>query len=289
MRQNREFKVRNEVKRHRTAPYVVTAAALIVTVVVFVAVRAALGGGPAAVTANNEDADLPRGGGPDIPAAASPAAPTGRANPYSGEAWFADPDGLLVVVDRKRALAPNYAPTDLVPLTSHGVPARPDTLTARRVIIDDLKEMFAAGKKAGFDYFVFSAYRSYKTQTWLFEYWVKKLGRAEAERSSARAGHSEHQLGTTLDISVEGLTGDVFEVFGASPAGAWLSDNGWRFGFVMSYPEDAEETTGYEHEPWHFRYVGREAAKIVHNRGAIPSVFIRELEELRRGARTAAP
>jgi len=279
MRHNHVFKIRNEVKRHRSGPYVFTACALILAVIVFAAVRTTLVGGRAGAEAN-----LPVGGGPEnaVPAA-------GAANPFAGKAWFADPDGLLVVVDREKALAAGYVPPDLVSLTAQGVPARPDTWTARRIIVDDLREMFAAGEKAGLHYFVFSAYRSYKTQTWLFDYWVKKVGRAEAERSSARAGHSEHQLGTTLDISAEGLKGDVFEIFGKTPAGQWLAANAWRYGFVMSYPEGTEDTTGYEYEPWHFRYVGREVAAIVHDRGVIPSVFIRELDELRRGARTAAP
>jgi D-alanyl-D-alanine carboxypeptidase len=307
MRQNQVFKIRNEVKRHRSLPYVLLAGALILAVLAVVGVHSSFTGGPSpAETADLSGAGegsgpaggLPLGGGPEntSPAQSSslPASPTQKAkskpdNPYAGEAWFADPDGLLVVVDRVVALSSKYEPEDLVSLAGHGVPARPDTWKARRVIVDDLKAMFAAGKEAGFDYYVFSAYRSYAAQVSLYQYWVRQLGQKEADRSSARAGHSEHQLGTTLDISADGLKGNVFDVFGESPAGRWLAANAWRFGFVMSYAADTEETTGYEYEPWHFRYVGREVAALIHDKGMIPSVFIRELDALRRAPDGTSP
>jgi D-alanyl-D-alanine carboxypeptidase len=282
MKHNQVFKIRNEVRKRRSStPYILMAGALILAVVGFVAVHSAVTGGQAVVVAA-ADENLPLGGGPETKApSASPSVEGG--NPYVNESWFADPDGLLAVVDRTVALARAYEPADLVSLAGHGVAARPDSWKARRVIIDDLKALFNAGKEAGFAYFVFSSYRSYATQVNLYQYWVKQLGKKEADRSSARAGHSEHQLGTTLDISVDGLKGDVFEVFGESPAGLWLAANAWRFGFVMSYAPEMEETTGYEYEPWHFRYVGRPVAALIHGKGLVPSVFIKDLDRLRRG------
>jgi D-alanyl-D-alanine carboxypeptidase len=72
-------------------------------------------------------------------------------------------------------------------------------------------------------------------------------------RSAARPGHSEHQLGTTIDV--EG-------------GEAWLASNAWRYGFVMSYPpEHSQGTTCYKPEAWHFRYVGRDAARAIRESG----------------------
>ena len=78
----------------------------------------------------------------------------------------------------------------------------------------------------------------------------------------ARPGHSEHHLGTAIDFASPDDTRATwnYEDWATTPAGAWLRDNAWRFGFVMSYPKGEESTTCYQYEPWHYRYVGRDAA-----------------------------
>lgn len=109
-------------------------------------------------------------------------------------------------------------------------------------------------QNCGYDLPILSGYRSYDYQAELFEYWVSVDGLEEAERSSARAGHSEHQSGYTFDIGV------LNEEFGASSAGRWLAENCQNYGFIIRYPQGKEEITGYIYEPWHIRYVGKEAA-----------------------------
>ena len=90
-----------------------------------------------------------------------------------------------------------------------------------------------------------------------FAYWVRVSGYAAALRSSARAGHSEHQLGTTLDFrSYGGSAPWNYADWGTTKAGAWLRNNAWRYGFVMSYPKGKTSVTCYAYEPWHYRYVG---------------------------------
>jgi LAS superfamily LD-carboxypeptidase LdcB len=276
MRQPNIFQIRNQVKKPRVGHYYLAAAGLIVLVVLLVVLGSALPGGLGG------EENLPLGAGP-VGEGAEDASPVGTRAPYQDEAWFADADGLLLVVDRQTALARTFEPAGLVRLSSHGVACQPETWQARRVIIDDLKAMFEAGRLAGFDYFVFSAYRSYDVQAGLYRYWVKQLGKKEADRSSARPGHSEHQLGTTCDISAKGITGNVFDVFGESDAGKWLAANAHRYGFVMSYPEGQEEASGYMYEPWHFRYVGKAVAVLIRENGFVPPVFIRELAAPRRG------
>jgi D-alanyl-D-alanine carboxypeptidase len=201
--------------------------------------------------------------------------------PYESEPWFLDPDKLLLVVDRETALGAKDVPEDLVSLSAQGVLSKPEGLRARRIIIDDFKELCARGKEAGFEFYVFSAYRSYHEQEQTFTYWVEMLGEEEARRSSALAGHSEHQLGTTLDISATGFKGDVYENFGDSLPGKWLAANAYKYGFVMSYPKDSESVTGYIYEPWHFRYVGKRVAEIIAEKAVIPSLFIKDMEQRR--------
>jgi D-alanyl-D-alanine carboxypeptidase len=104
-----------------------------------------------------------------------------------------------------------------------------------------------------------SAYRSFGHQAALYAYWVALLGEAQAARTSARAGHSEHQLGTAFDLATA-ENGYGFEEFGATYAGWWTGANAWRFGFVISYPEGGEEITGYDYEPWHVRFIGVQLA-----------------------------
>ncbi len=184
---------------------------------------------------------------------------------------------LTVIVDRDQALPADYEPSDLVLLAENGIRASDPSMRVRLVIIPDLGAMFDAALAQGYRLMVFSAYRSYKTQQRVYDYWVNTLGKEEADRSSARPGHSEHQLGTTMDITVVDLKGNVFDDFGNTPAGKWLAENAYRFGFVMSYPPDTELITGYKHEPWHFRYLGRRLAKIIKERDLIPSQYLRAL------------
>ena len=123
-----------------------------------------------------------------------------------------------------------------------------------------LERMLSDAYAQGHDIYARSAYRSYAEQERTFAYWVSVLGEAEARRVSAEAGHSEHQLGTTVDLTTPDVGYDLTEAFGETPAGRWLADNAHIYGFALSYPAGAEAVTGYAYEPWHFRYVGADHA-----------------------------
>ena len=101
-----------------------------------------------------------------------------------------------------------------------------------------------------------SGYRSFALQCGIFRAEVARQSCVEATRSSARAGFSEHQLGTTVDVAVGWRRLD-----GTAPIDAWLRDHAHEHGWVLSYPEGSEAITGYKHEPWHFRYLGPDAAR----------------------------
>ena len=154
---------------------------------------------------------------------------------------------LWVVVNKQRPLNPvNYAPALLaLNLPGVGGAMRPEAAVA-------LRQMFADYKtQTGGQLTVVSPYRSYNTQVSTYAGWVSRLGKTQADRQSARPGFSEHQTGLAVDIDTA-----ISESFGQTPPGRWLAKNSWKYGFIVRYPQGKEAITGYEYEPWHFRYVG---------------------------------
>lgn len=198
-------------------------------------------------------------------------------------------DDLLAPVDRTPSgtLPPDFAPDDLVDLESMR-PMRAHRCTPpahqclRREAARAYRSMARAMREAGQSPHVSSAFRAYRVQCSTFLGWAQDGGFCEATTSSALPGHSEHQLGTTLDLFTYGWTneGNKFRPgYGCSPGGRWIAEHAHEHGFVLSYPlhpdyrregsecaaiEGGEERidprTGYRYEPWHLRYVGVDAA-----------------------------
>ena len=137
---------------------------------------------------------------------------------------------------------------------------------------DDLRAMDEAARAAGAGFAVQSAFRDHASQQEIFQEWVATIGEAGALAESARPGHSEHQLGTALDLRSAGTGTPAWEHpdWGQTPAGAWLRENSWQYGFVLSYPEGQSAVTCYDYESWHFRYVGREMAEQMRTSGLTP-------------------
>ena len=115
--------------------------------------------------------------------------------------------------------------------------------------------------------FVNSAYRSYEYQLELFVDKVDQYGEAEALVRSAKAGHSEHQTGLAVDVSVPAQGCAIMQCFGDTVAGKWIAENSWKFGYIVRYERDTTSITGYTYEPWHLRYVGMEIARMYANNG----------------------
>ena len=124
-----------------------------------------------------------------------------------------------------------------------------------------LQKMFDAAKSDGLNLFVQSGFRSYATQKRIYNNYVSRDGAAEADRYSARAGHSEHQTGLAFDINKIDLS------FEGTPEAIWLASNCHKYGFIIRYPAGKEYVTGYMYEPWHIRYLGVETATAVYNSG----------------------
>ncbi len=165
-----------------------------------------------------------------------------------------DPDSIWVVADKLRPLEPsNYAPRDLVTLKH---PHRADP-RLRSGAASAYTAMYNAAKADGLTLVILSAYRSYSVQVAVYNGWVNRLGVEKADLQSARPGFSEHQTGLSVDIAAKNGRCTIADCFGDTPEGKWLTENAWKFGWVLRYPKGLTEITGYKYEPWHWRYVGR--------------------------------
>ena len=174
------------------------------------------------------------------------------------------------LLDTNLKLRRSYRPWDLVPVSRAGIAGSGQV---RKIMIKDLRALARAARRAGKPLAVRSAYRSYQYQDALFASYTRTYGYAKALTFSARAGHSEHQLGTTIDFSV-GPGVPLSTRFGDSPSGKWLARNGWKYGFIMSYPKGKRWASCYSHEPWHWRYFGRELARRIHESGEVPRRYL---------------
>lgn len=189
-------------------------------------------------------------------------------------------DDLLVLVNKEYQLPSTYAPTDLVSICSNVTNLRCANgvnFLARTILISDLQEMVTAATADGMDLSIRSAYRSYATQQTTYNYWLSVNGGnvGATDQISARPGHSQHQLGTTLDFSSGEINDGLGGTFASTQASKWLADNAWEYGFVIGYPAGYESVTGYMYESWHYRYIGKANAQEMVNSGMILELYLR--------------
>jgi len=124
-----------------------------------------------------------------------------------------------------------------------------------------LEELFAGAKEDGFTLLATSGFRSYSTQKAIFERKLDKMSERAANASVAKPGYSEHQTGLAMDVEGEASLGiGLVDDFGETPEGMWLAEHCHEYGFIIRYPKGKTDITGYIYEPWHIRYVGKEAA-----------------------------
>ena len=178
-----------------------------------------------------------------------------------------------MVLDTVYRLPSTYVPPHLVDTSAAGMQSGYEVISA---VVDDLRAMHEASIAAGAEIAVRWAYRSYGEQAGAFDYWVRQSGRAEALKKSARPGHSEHQLGTAIDFrSADSLEPPWnYPDWATTAPGAWMMQNAWKYGFVLSYPKGMEAVTCYAYEPWHYRYVGRDLAAAIHASGEVPRQYL---------------
>ena len=173
-----------------------------------------------------------------------------------------DVNGLLFLANRQYMVSEAYEPDDL---EMSDVPGQVRRM--RKEAAEALREMFQVCKEEiGVQLLSISGYRSYERQEGIYKRKLRTVkGNVEkAQEYVAPPGSSEHQLGVAMDIGQKHKI--HLEVsFRDTEGGKWCRENCWRFGFILRYDEGWEEITGYNFEPWHFRYVGKEYAKEIHD------------------------
>ena len=183
-------------------------------------------------------------------------------------------DNYLLLVNRTHPLAQDYVPDDMVKVDSvvSGVGVAGETDHLRKAAAEAFEEMVKAAKEAEIEILMRTGYRSYEYQRdRLYEPTVKSNGQAYADTVSAKPGQSEHQTGLALDVGGKSENYALSYNFGDTPEGKWVADHCYEYGFIIRYIDGTKdkpgETTGFIFEPWHLRYVGKEAAKEIKDSG----------------------
>lgn len=183
---------------------------------------------------------------------------------------------ILVNKDKDNHLSQTYKPDDL----KHVKYFASDRLEEGRYLREEASQQFQKlvedAAKENIDIVVTTAYRSYSFQSTLFNNYVAQKGEAEANKTSARPGESEHQTGLAADLSTKEINYRNSSDFGNTAAGKWIAKNCYKYGFIIRYPEGMEGITGYTYEPWHIRYVGKTAAEEIYDEDITLEEYLEE-------------
>ena len=172
-----------------------------------------------------------------------------------------NPDSLMVLVNKLNRLQSNYVPHDLEQISLNYAT---NNKFLRKEAKENFEKLSSDAKKMGYSIIAVSAYRDYDYQENLFNNYVKEKGENYALKCSAKAGHSEHQTGLSVDVMGSNNDYDQFE---KSKEFDWMKNNSYKYGFILRYPKGKEYITGFKYEPWHYRYVGKDIASIIYTEG----------------------
>ena len=172
-----------------------------------------------------------------------------------------NPDSLMVLVNKLNRLQSNYVPHDLEQISLNYAT---NNKFLRKEAKENFEKLSSDAKKIGYSIIAVSAYRDYDYQENLFNNYVKEKGENYALKCSAKAGHSEHQTGLSVDVMGSNNDYDQFE---KSKDFDWMKNNSYKYGFILRYPKGKEYITGFKYEPWHYRYVGKDIASIIYTEG----------------------
>lgn len=158
----------------------------------------------------------------------------------------------------------NYVTEDYIPESLQIVSSKYSSKTVKLVSYakEAFEELAAAAEKENYTINAMSSYRDYAYQNTLYNNYAKKDGYDNADTYSARPGYSEHQTGLAVDIDNKK---EYFTNFEKTKEYEWMQNNAYKYGFILRFPKDKVLETGYEYESWHYRYVGKEIAKYIHD------------------------
>ncbi|MCM3717049.1 M15 family metallopeptidase [Fictibacillus phosphorivorans] len=194
-----------------------------------------------------------------------------------GKAVVQNLNDMLIVANKERNLPADYEPVDLV-IPNVPFPFKEDLpkKKLRKEAAASIELLFKGAEEQGLQLLAQSGYRSYDTQVSIFAYNAQQYGEEKANQTSAQPGQSEHQTGLSLDVTSPEVNYDLVEKFGETKEGKWLAENAYQYGFIIRYPKGKEDVTGYKYEPWHLRYVGKEHAKEIHDRGVTLEEYLKK-------------
>lgn len=175
---------------------------------------------------------------------------------YDNITTVSNPDDVLVICNKYYALPGGFVPKDLVNVNGSNV-------KMTKVAAEKFELMAKASENDGVKIYPGSGYRSEDTQRSIYNRYVKTDGVKKADTYSARPGHSEHETGLAIDITTG--NGRIDDSFIDTPQDKWLRENAYKYGFILRYPSDKVDITGYKYESWHYRYVGEDVAKIIYD------------------------
>jgi len=177
------------------------------------------------------------------------------------------------VVNKQRTVPATYVPSNLrqpnVAVRSSGS----SEMLLREDAAIAVEKLVGGAKQAGINLMLVSGYRSYGLQQSVYRGNVSRQGQAEADKTSARPGHSEHQTGLAADLGTTSRLCELDTCFGQTPEGKWLAAHAYEYGFIIRYPDNMQSVVGYTYEPWHIRYVGPELAREIHETGQVMEQF----------------
>ncbi|WP_339251963.1 M15 family metallopeptidase [Paenibacillus sp. FSL P2-0136] len=207
-----------------------------------------------------------------VPGSTDQPAPGGSGNGTSGnnaaQMVVAEPESITVMVNKQYSLPDQYKPADLVyPDVPFIFSEKIEKRMLRREAAAALEEMFAGAKADGVYLAGVSGYRSESTQRRLFDNYVARDGEEKARTYSAMPGHSEHQTGLAIDLSGRDGKCAAESCFAGTKEAEWLAAHAAEYGYIIRFLEGKEAITGYKYEPWHVRYVGKEIAASIAERG----------------------
>jgi zinc D-Ala-D-Ala carboxypeptidase len=138
-------------------------------------------------------------------------------------------------------------------------------------------ELSTAAKKEGYNIIAMSSYRSYQYQVNLYNRYVEQDGKELADTYSARPGSSEHQTGLAVDV----YNGKIeYTSFEKTKEYNWMQENAYKYGFILRFPKDKVKQTGYQYESWHYRYVGKDIAKYIHDHNmCLEEYYVQKIEK----------
>jgi len=195
------------------------------------------------------------------------------------EPYFDKNDPNLVLVNKEEVVDEDYVPDELVYIdeSMRASDRAPQYQRMQPEAAEAFEELVSAAAEDGMTIKVTTAYRPYSYQADLYYYYLAVKGEEWTQQYSAPPGTSEHQTGLAADVSCESINYELDVSFGETAEGEWLNQHAHEYGYILRYQEGQEDITGYSYEPWHIRYVGKEAAEVITEKDITLEEFLRDL------------